>query len=204
MKPVIQTILLVATSAVLFVACNKKSSDGAQAAPPPPVPTCVMGQVQPAGYVCINGILQPNPSGTGNLLNNVQFQDANGYFTGSVGFSSMNGVVDPADTRAFTRYYGQANINGTLNMTTAVPCNGGMIPAGTYSVQGTGNFSMGSLMSTTLQLMGPTSLTWNIGSAFIWADNGYPELNGSANKLRVTYSTISMGGNISCGTVGTF
>jgi hypothetical protein len=200
MKSMVQTVLLIATSTMMFVACKPKSSDSGVQPVAPPVTTCIVGQVQPAGYQCINGQLIADPMGSGNLLNRVQFQDVTNSFTGSIGISSINGTpVDPSDTRAFTRYYGQVNISGTLNLTT--PACGA--PAGTYSISGTANFSAGTLGSTTLQVIGPASMQWQIMSALIWADNGYPETNGPSNKLRVTYSTFTING-INCGSTATY
>jgi hypothetical protein len=200
MKNMSQNLLLIAISAVMFVACKPKSGDSGVQPVAPPVTTCIVGQVQPAGYQCINGQLIADPMGSGNLLNRVQFQDVTNSFTGSVGISSINGMaVDPNDARAFTRYFGQVNITGTLNLTTAA-CGA---PAGMYSISGTANFSAGTIGSTTLQVVGPANMQWQIMSALIWAENGYPEANGSANKLRVTYSTFTING-INCGSTATY
>ncbi len=194
MKSVFKTIVLLTASMALFVACNKKSDGGTQAQQPI-VQNCVMGQAVPAGYVCINGQLIANGGvNGGNLINNVQFQETN-YFTGTVSISALNnsGVIyDMNDTRAFTRYSGQASVTGTMQITNNIPCG---VPAGSYSINGTMNMSMGILSGGTLTLSGPTGAQWQIGSAFIYANNGYPELNGSANRLQIGYSFINGCGN---------
>jgi hypothetical protein len=193
MKDMIKVFLFSAVSVAALVACNKKG-DSAPVQPPPVVQNCVPGQVQANGMICVNGQLIPGGAAGGNLLNQVQFQESSGVFSGVMSISGqnmtgLNGTVDLSDPRAFTRYYGQITVSGNLTITT--PICYGSVPPGSYTLQGTGSMNAGILSNVMITLSGPTMVQWNIGSGEIYGSNGYPELNGSGNRLQVGFSSMT-------------
>ncbi|MGZ5279173.1 MAG: hypothetical protein ACXWC9_04480 [Pseudobdellovibrionaceae bacterium] len=193
MKNMIQTILVATVSVVMMVACNKKGGDSAPPPPPVPVqPTCVMSVAPPPGMLCVNGLLIPNPAGVGHLLSDVKFEENSGVFSGSMSISALNGTVDAADPRFFTRYFGQATFTGQLIILAPI-CNG-TIPAGAYTFSGTGNFNAGTVSIPNLTLSGPTVIQWQVTGGSIYAENGYPETNGPSNRIQmVSMMTFSTG-----------
>jgi hypothetical protein len=216
-KATIQTAILAAMSVAFIVACGKKSSDNAAQPPPPPpvVQPCIMGQVQPPGFVCINGQLINNPAGAGDIASGAQFSTMSNYISGSVSIGSMNGlanggVMNPGDPNAqysYLNYSGQVNVSGTLQILNPYSlCFGNTnAPAGTYSIvsqpfQGQSSaatIASGTVMNLNLVGSGGAVVNWQIYSAAIYRD-----YNG-ALRFGVTASRIYVN-NVDCGAVTTY
>jgi hypothetical protein len=197
MRNMIQTILVATVSVVLMVACNKKGGDSAPQPPPVPLqPTCVMGQVTAPGMLCVNGLLIPNPAGTGDLLNNVEFTTS--YMSGNVSLGSMGGAqnVNQYGQELIFTYSGQVNVSGTIQVLSNSLCGA---PIGGYSVQGTGNIWSGSMNNLTLTISGPANMNLMIYSAVVTNPNGL-QRDGAGNRLGILGAMLTVNG-VPCGSV---
>lgn len=163
--------ILVAVAAVSFmVGCNKKSDDGAIAQPlPPPPTTCIVGQVPPVGYICMNGQLIPSAVGGTNLAN-LTFEST--YMNGTLMINAqgpVNGVAYPGQSSLYS-YNGAVTLSGTLQAANTICINGTGIPGG-YAIQGTANLSNSVLSSVVLSAVGPASLTFQNAVLIVYQDS---------------------------------
>ena len=160
----------------LLAACGKKDGGGGAAANPCDGRT--NGTLGTNGQMCING--QPQPGGTGNLLNNVQFQT--NHMQGVLNLIGTGTNMNWADPAVYAYYNGPVTFSGSLTVLDNAYCGA---PINTpLAVTGTANFVMGMLSSVNLlagqvQLMGSflNSIVYNPSGLYRDAQGNRIELN---------------------------
>lgn len=197
MNTTFKSLMLAVLSVAFVVACGKKGSDGGGVQQVPPVQTCIMGQMQPAGFQCINGQLIVMPGGTGSLVNSAEFSTS--YMSGQMSVSAMGGNVDLSNQQAIYFYSGQAQVTGTIQVLNNSLCGA---PVGSYSVQGTGNIWAGTMSNMNLTISGPAMMNLMVYSAMIVNPMGVTR-DGAGNHFAITGSQLTVNG-VPCGPVVTY
>lgn len=185
-------IALAAAAVSFMVACNKKSDDGAVAQQPQAPMTCVVGQMPPVGYVCMNGQLIPSAvAGTqiatltfeSTYMNGQLIVNAQGVVNTSGGYPGQNSVYG---------YNGPVTLSGSFQASNTI-CPNGTAPAGGYSLQGTANISNGVLSNVVLNAVGPATLTFQNPMLIMYND-----------FTRVGITSMVMLNGQYCGNVSTY
>ncbi len=189
-----------------LVACGKNNSGSSNSNYQPSYQSCVVGQVAPAGYMCINGQLIPTGGGVGSLLNNVEFNAS--YMNGTMSISAQGGSYGGSaggygmgDSKAIIYYNGPISVQGTMTVDSSLCTSGTMYPvAGTYTLTGTGMITSGRISQLNLTAAGAANLSIQ-ATAVVYNPTGL-ERDAMGNKISLS-GTVLLNG-MSCGVIYTY
>lgn len=185
-----------------LIGCGKNNSDSGNANYQPNYQSCVVGQVVPAGYVCINGQLIPTGGGVGSLLNNVEFNAS--YMNGNLSISAQGGAYGSygmGDPKAIIYYNGPITVQGTMTADNSLCTSGTMLPVGgTYTVTGNGMIASGRISQLNLTAIGAANLSIQ-ATAVVYNPTGL-ERDAMGNKISLSGTVLVNG--MSCGVIYTY
>ncbi len=207
--------LAVVVSSVLTVACGTKGESGGSNSAPNPCAGVANGMYASNGQICQLGQPVVVPGGSGQILNNVQFDTP--HMRGSINLMGI-GNADWMNPQIYAYYYGSLIVNGTLQILDQSYCGA---PVGTYSLvsngvmqngqaiggqwamSGSGTYASGVLSGLTLTAVGPASIQFVASglTSQVYNPNGLSR-DASGNRIGLNVNMVVNG--MPCGFISTF